>query len=148
MTVRAATPADAPEIAALEAAAAHQPWTEAQIRGSLASPSTRGWVTLGRDGAVAGHLLASCVAEEGEILTLAVDPGQRRQGFGRRLLDACLDAWREAGVRCAWLEVREDNVGARRLYAGTGWAEAGARRRYYQDGTDAVVMRWSGETTT
>jgi ribosomal-protein-alanine N-acetyltransferase len=38
--------------------------------------------------------------------------------------------------------VRADNATARRLYARTGWVDAGVRPRYYADGVDAVVMRW------
>jgi len=33
------------------------------------------------------------------------------------------------------------NDAARSLYAAHGFAEAGLRRRYYSDGTDALVLR-------
>jgi [ribosomal protein S18]-alanine N-acetyltransferase len=141
--VRPATADDVPAIAAIEAGAAHQPWTASQIHDSLASPSTRGWVAVSEQAAL-GHLLASCVAEEGEILTLAVAPDARRRGLGRRLVGACTRHWRASGTRVGWLEVRHDNVAALGLYGETGWVEAGVRRRYYRDGADALIMRWSG----
>jgi ribosomal-protein-alanine acetyltransferase len=141
---RRATLDDAAAIAAVEAAAAHTPWTEAQVRSSLSAPTTSGWVAVGVEGALLGHLLASDVAEEGEILTLAVAPSARRRGIARALVRACTDHWLAVGVRAGWLEVRDDNDPARGLYAGTGFSEAGARRGYYRDGVDAVVMRWTG----
>jgi ribosomal-protein-alanine N-acetyltransferase len=89
-------------------------------------------------------VLASLYADEAEILSLAVVPEQRRKGIGNALLAACEEAWRKAGVRGAWLEVRRDNRGALKLYEQRGWTDAGLRRGYYEDGVDAVVMRWSG----
>jgi ribosomal-protein-alanine N-acetyltransferase len=45
------------------------------------------------------------------------------------------------GAREMFLEVAEGNAAARALYAGLGAAEAGRRRRYYPDGSDALVLR-------
>jgi ribosomal-protein-alanine N-acetyltransferase len=137
---RVAQEHDAPEIAAVERAAAPVPWAEDEVRSTLRSPSTMAWV-IGDP--VAGHLLTSCVAEEAEILTIAVHPDRRRAGLARALLRIAEEAWRDRGVTAAWLEVRLDNVGAQRLYESRGWVAAGVRRGYYSDGTDARVMRWS-----
>jgi ribosomal-protein-alanine N-acetyltransferase len=41
----------------------------------------------------------------------------------------------------AFLEVKASNKGAQRLYAKLGFEEVGRRRRYYSDGSDAVLMR-------
>jgi ribosomal-protein-alanine N-acetyltransferase len=40
-----------------------------------------------------------------------------------------------------FLEVSARNDAARALYAGLGATEAGLRRRYYPDGSDALVLR-------
>lgn len=126
-------------IAALEAAAAHHPWSEDAVRSSLGSHTTLAWLV--GDPPV-GHLLASAVAEEGEILTLGVHPGHRRRGHAASLMRACQAAWVARGVRTGWLEVRDDNRAAIELYRGLGWVDAGRRPRYYSDGRDACVMRW------
>ncbi|MEQ1571328.1 MAG: ribosomal protein S18-alanine N-acetyltransferase [Myxococcota bacterium] len=138
--VRPAQLDDAAAIARVERVAAFGPWPEASIASHLRSPVTRAWVV---GDPVSGHLLTSCVAEEAEILTIAVDPSARRQGLATALLAACEAEWLAAGVRSAWLEVRVDNGAARALYAARGWIDAGTRRRYYADGADAQVMRWS-----
>jgi ribosomal-protein-alanine N-acetyltransferase len=126
-------------IAAVESIAAHAPWTEEQVRQTLCRTTTIAFVA-GTPGI--GHLLASAVADEGEILTLAVHPAVRRQGVARRLLDACMRTWEDLGVSRGWLEVRTDNEGARALYVGAGWTEVGRRPRYYGDGSDALVLGW------
>jgi [ribosomal protein S18]-alanine N-acetyltransferase len=38
------------------------------------------------------------------------------------------------------LEVAAGNAPARALYAAAGFAEVGKRRRYYPDGSDALVL--------
>lgn len=136
--IRPAIPADAPAMAAVEAAAAPDPWTAGQIAGSLALPTTRGWVV--DDHAIVGHLLVSAQGDEGEVLILAVHPARRRQGHASRLLDAALAWWRDQGVHRAFLEVRADNTAARALYASRGWAPAGERPDYYDDGTAALIL--------
>jgi len=139
--VRRATVADTALVHDLEVRAAHRPWSEPSIRATLSAGTTVAFVA--GDPPV-GHVLASRYADEAEILSLAVLPEQRRRGIGNALLAACEQAWRTAGVRGAWLEVRRDNRGALKLYEQRGWTDAGLRRGYYEDGTDAVVMRWSG----
>jgi ribosomal protein S18 acetylase RimI-like enzyme len=90
-----------------------------------------------------GHLLATQVGDEGEVLTIAVREDARRRGLARAMLTALADRWRAHGAHTGWLEVRADNEGARALYASLGWTSAGRRRGYYDDGTDAIVMRWA-----
>ena len=137
-----ATPADADAIAATEAAAAFHPWSLPSVAASLAAPGALAWVVR-EEGRVVAHLLASTILDEGEVLTVAVRPEARRRGLARALLAACHEAWARQGVTRAFLEVREDNAGARALYAEAGWREVGRRRGYYAEGGDAVVLGWA-----
>lgn len=90
------------------------------------------------EGRVAGFLVSRSVADEREILNVAVDPALRGQGFGSALvrneLTADASAW--------FLEVRESNDAARSLYRKAGFEEAGRRPGYYSDPVEvAIVMR-------
>lgn len=53
---------------------------------ALAAPSPAPWVRVHE---VEGEPVAVAVAIEGAPIELVVDPGQRRRGYGRALLDAC-----------------------------------------------------------
>ena len=89
-----------------------------------------------------GYLMARLSGEEGEILNLAVLPGYRRQGVGRRLLEHGLAFLVGRGVREAYLEVRESNLAARDLYLGFGFRPVGVRPHYYRNpAEDALVLR-------
>jgi [ribosomal protein S18]-alanine N-acetyltransferase len=78
------------------------------------------------------------VADEAEILNIAVDPSFRRRGIGSALLMAVC----EQASGSIFLEVAEHNAPAIALYRKLGWQEAGLRAGYYNQGTvNAVVMK-------
>jgi [ribosomal protein S18]-alanine N-acetyltransferase len=88
-----------------------------------------------------GLLLARVIHDQGEILTLAIAAAMRRQGLGSALVAAAMGEAASRGARTLWLEVSAANAAARSLYSKAGFVTAGQRRRYYADGTDALVLR-------
>lgn len=91
---------------------------------------------------LAGFLVARIVADEMEILNLAVDPGYRRRGIARRLLGEVLARAERQGAKQCWLEVRASNGAALGFYRALGFTESHRRWRYYRDPVeDAVVCR-------
>ena len=89
-----------------------------------------------------GYVLALIAADEGEIADLAVTPAARRRGVGGLLLDRVSRAAADRGVRVLYLEVRESNVAARRLYESRSFLPVGRRRGYYRHPSeDALVLR-------
>ncbi|MGH7592490.1 MAG: ribosomal protein S18-alanine N-acetyltransferase [Gemmatimonadales bacterium] len=133
--------ADLPGLAALEREAFSDPWTVAQLRTAMAW--TGAIALIADDGVgVVGYVLGRVIVDEGEILSLATIARRRRQGFGRRLLGAMLEAMRERGAHAVWLEVRMSNAAARAMYQSAGFATAGIRPGYYnRPDEDALVLR-------
>jgi len=115
-----------------------RPWSAAEFTDLLASPHVFARAES------AGFAMGRAVAAEVEVLTLAVDPAARRQGVGRRLVEAILDEARARGAARAFLEVVPGNLAAVCLYKGLGFTLCGRRPGYYHqpDGPrlDADVM--------
>ncbi len=88
----------------------------------------------------AGFILWRMVADEGEILTLAVDPDFRRQGLGRQLVNAVLTQAKEKKLVRFFLEVEEKNHAALALYKSLGFAAINRRVDYYGQGRSAILM--------
>lgn len=132
-----AGPDAAPALAALHATAfpPAERWGGDALRLLLEMPGGFAWHSPGL-----GFILARAAADEAEILTLAVRPEARRRGVARRLLQAALAEARARGAATMFLEVSVANAAARALYAAAGFAEVGRRRRYYEDGSDALVL--------
>lgn len=119
-------------------------WTHAEIAELLASPGVTG-VLLQREGNDIGFALCRTVADESELLTLAVASAQRRQGAGRALLECVIALALERGAGRLFLEVADDNMPALALYRQRGFEPVGRRAVYYarpgRPAADAIVMR-------
>lgn len=103
----------------------------------LASPESFGLIA--RDGAATvGFALCRVAADECEVLTLVVASRFRRHGIGRRLLDGVLERAGAHGARSVFLEVADDNVAARALYAEAGFRRVGVREGYYRRGASRI----------
>jgi ribosomal-protein-alanine N-acetyltransferase len=89
---------------------------------------------------VVGYCAFRVVADEMELLGLAVSPSARGRGHGRWLLGRALALARGRGARTAFLEVRPSNAAARGLYAAHGFAERGRRRGYYRDPPEDALL--------
>lgn len=121
-------------------------WTRSQLGGIL--PMAGVSLVLARDldcEDAVGFSLFRTVADESELLLIAVMPSQHRRGLGRMLLDDFLDRVRNDGVSRVHLEVREGNS-AVSLYRNVGFSPVGRRRNYYHapDGRrfDAVTLAY------
>jgi ribosomal-protein-alanine acetyltransferase len=91
-------------------------------------------------GRVQGFLVVTVAANEAEILNMAVDPAQRRQGTGSALLLAAEDHARRQDAKHMYLEVRESNAAARTFYEKHGFRKTGTRPRYYFQPTENAVL--------
>jgi len=140
-SVEAAHPTDAVAIARIEAEAASTRWSMTAVADTLAVDTTHAWIARA-NGGVVGHLLTRVAASTAEVLTIAVLADFRRGGLASSMLRRSEEAWKRAGVLEGFLEVRASNSGARALYRQHRWEQVGARKGYYADGEDAVVMRW------
>jgi len=117
-------------------------WTIAQCAGLLPLPGV--WLTLAYENdAVLGFALARFVADEAELLLLAVKTAGQRRGIGRILLEHFEDEAVARGATRLHLEVREGNH-ALSLYERSGFGLVGRRRDYYSgqkgDRYDALTL--------
>ena len=72
----------------------------------------------------------------GGLFAVATRPEARRRGLSRAAMAAAVDAGRERGITALWLQVVEENAGARALYAGLGF-RATSRYEYWTRPADA-----------
>jgi ribosomal-protein-alanine N-acetyltransferase len=119
-------------------------WTRSQLSGIL--PMAGVFLTLATDcmrESVLGFSLVRTVADESELLLIAVVPDEQRRGLGTLLLDHFLDRAREDEVSRVHLEVRDGNP-AIGMYLSAGFSPVGRRRNYYHAGSgkryDAITL--------
>jgi ribosomal-protein-alanine N-acetyltransferase len=136
----AARPRDATAIAALHAASFRRGWAEDEVYALLADKAVVGHRATVRR-AMVGFVMSRAVADEAEILSLAIAPAWRGRGLSRPLLDFHLRALAGLAVRAIFLEVDEHNAPALRLYERAGFRQVGQRRGYYAGSGSALILR-------
>ena len=111
-------------------------WTRAQCAGILPMSGVRLVLARSNDRAL-GFALVRHVADEAELLLLAVSPQVRGCGVGSALLQDFVQGGVDAGLSRLHLEVRDSNP-AVSLYSRHQFVLEGRRPKYYR-GTDGQV---------
>jgi len=89
-------------------------------------------------GYVAGFLAHVGV---GRIFSLAVYPKYQNRSVGSNLLNEIKNIFRNKGALEIILEVRMDNIKAKRFYERHGFFQFGIAEKYYNDAHDACLMK-------
>lgn len=135
-------PADAAVLAEIHGQAFAASWASATFADLLDQTGVFA-LAAGRD----GFILCRVVADEAEVLTLAVRPDARRRGLGFSLVQRAADHAAAGGAARLFLEVAEDNAPALALYCRAGFQTVGRRRGYYPrpDGAavDALILAFA-----
>ncbi len=141
LCIRPMQPADVPAVLVIERRAHLAPWTEGIFRDCLRVGYR--CEVLQADDDLFGYLVMTVQADEAHLFNLCVDPAHQGRGYGRYLLNRCLEVAREAGADSIFLEVRPSNTVAIALYHDFGFQEVGQRKDYYpgpQGREDALIL--------
>lgn len=139
--IRKMTLDDLEQVVAIDQVSFSLPWPPRSFQFELTdNEASRCWVA-DLDGRIIAVLVGWFIVDEFHIATIATHPEFRGQGIGRRLLLHVLGSAKEEGAIRAFLEVRESNLIALKMYRDLGFVEDGRRVKYYKDnGEDAILM--------
>jgi ribosomal-protein-alanine N-acetyltransferase len=140
MDIAPLTPQYLDAVLAIEELSFPRPWRREHFLDELASPHAVALVALAKEGTLLGYISARIVAGEGEILDVAVAPDARRQGVAQRLINAVMELCQQRQAMVLHLEVRLSNEAAIALYHHLGFVDGALRKRYYENGEDALLM--------
>ncbi len=137
--IRIATSNDLVDILSIEKKVFKHPWSKEQLSWELNSqPTAENYVMIAR-GNMIGYLFSHVVDDDVQILNIAIDIPFQHKGYGEQLLSYFLDQFNtDSSIH---LEVRKSNFPAINLYLKFGFHETGARKGYYADGEDAIIMQ-------
>ena len=134
---------DLARVVAVEQTAYNHPWTLGNFKDALKAGNAAFKLEAGEH--LIGYLVAMQVIDEVHLLNITVAPSFQRQGWAQALLQY-LKLWSlQQGAKCLWLEVRQSNDRALKLYQAFGFEQVGLRKDYYPASRtsreSAVVMR-------
>lgn len=132
---------DIPAIMQVEERAFAYPWTDGIFRDCL-KHGYSGWI-YEQAKTIIGYAMVMFVLDEMHLLNICIRPEDQGQGLGSRLLKTLERIGRAAHAETCFLEVRQSNFNAIRLYLNAGFHEIGQRKGYYpakHGREDALVM--------
>lgn len=142
--IRRMREADLVQTAGLERLYFSVPWSERQLRESLARPEYR-FLAAEEAGRTIGYGGLLMILDEGNITNIVVEEAYRGRGIGRALTEALLEEGRSCGLRAFTLEVRAGNRAAIHMYESIGFVSEGVRRRFYQRPAEDALIMWKRE---
>ncbi|UYY80625.1 ribosomal protein S18-alanine N-acetyltransferase [Arthrobacter sp. YA7-1] len=142
VTLRNMTPDDVTAVEVLERRLFPvDAWPMQMFVDELAQIDTRRYVVAEADGKIVAYAGLMCIEPIADVQTIAVVPEFEGRGIGSAILTELIEEARRRGAVEVLLEVRADNPRAQALYVRFGFEQIHVRRRYYRDGTDALIMR-------
>jgi len=143
LEISAMQASDIPEVKVLEDSLFPvDAWTQEMFHNELAEVGISREVMVTRlAGKIVGYVSFRYVADEGDVVTIAVDATVQKQGVGTAMMDWLEATAKDRGIRNLFLEVRSDNIPAIAMYLARDFERIDLRRNYYDTGVDAYVMR-------
>ncbi|MBK8781576.1 MAG: ribosomal protein S18-alanine N-acetyltransferase [Anaerolineales bacterium] len=141
LVIRKMTLQDLEQVVAIDQISFSLPWPVRSFQFELTdNEASRCWVA-DLDGRIVAMLVGWFIVDELHVATIATHPEFRGQGLGKSILLHALLAAREEGAIKSFLEVRESNEVAQKMYRDFGFVEDARRAGYYKDnGEDAILM--------
>jgi len=149
ITVRNALFGDLPSIHRLEKTSFSDPYPYSLLFNLLLrNPET--FIVAQFEGDIVAYAISSIgEGDIGHVVSIAVLPSLRRRGIASMLMDVLEKKMVDAGARIFSLEVSEDNLSARNLYAKRGYLPKALLKAYYSTGKAAIRMEkriWKSDT--
>lgn len=139
--IRLMAPGDLEQVADLESACFSESWSYGILEAGIHSPYDVYYV-FEQEGRILGYCNLRLLAGEGEIQRIAVLPGWRKLGLGRKMMDVMVGYARENHAAAISLEVRESNRPARNLYESYGFCQEAVRKGYYHNPAEDAIIMW------
>ncbi len=135
-----------PEVVRIENACFSSAWSEKQLTQAIENKRYRSFGYFEQD--LSGFCIFSTVADEAELLQIAIAPELQRQGLAKKLLKLSIEAIEQQDITRIMLEVRDSNGSALSLYKKAGFILDGKRKGYYPpkekggQREDAILMSY------
>ena len=113
-------------------------WDENMLLSAFNAGNFYGFIA--EEGEKVGFLTYSVNIDTADLQDIFVAEKRRKTGVGKALVLEFINAAQLLGVKKLFLEVRESNTPAVKLYEKAGFAFLSERKKYYSDGENALVL--------
>ena len=138
MNIRTAELEDLNEIYNIEKKVFNDYWSLDLIKSEIIEKKYSRVTVLELKKKIIGYIFQRKIYDENHIINLAIDIPYQHKGYGKFLLIKILE--KDSNDTNVFLEVKEANLPAVKLYIDLGFEEVDRKERYYSDGSNAIFM--------
>ena len=138
MNIRTAELEDLNEIYNIEKKVFNDYWSLDLIKSEIIEKKYSRVTVLELKKKIVGYIFQRKIYDENHIINLAIDIPYQHKGYGKFLLMKILE--KDSNDTNVFLEVKEANLPAVKLYIDLGFEEVDRKERYYSDGSNAIFM--------
>ena len=138
MNIRIAELEDINEIYSIEKKVFNDYWSLDLIKSEIIEKKYSRVTVLELKKKIIGYIFQRKIYNENHIINLAIDIPYQHRGYGKFLLMKILE--KDDNDTNVFLEVKEANLPAVKLYIDLGFEEVDRKERYYSDGSNAIFM--------
>ena len=131
MNIEKARPENIDQMLKIEKKAFVSHWSKQTFIDELFSENGH-YIAAIENGKIIGYTGYRYVSEEAHITTLAVDKKSRKKGIGTALIGQLIKDAKAQGLKKLYLDVRQSNIPAQKIYRKLGFKVIDRRREYYQ----------------
>ncbi|MBN2286227.1 MAG: ribosomal protein S18-alanine N-acetyltransferase [Tissierellales bacterium] len=142
---RKCTNEDLSDIEAIEKCSFTDPWSKSMLLSEIKNENIS-FFCLWEGSHLVGYVSIMIILDEGFIHNVAVNPVDRRKGYGDLIVKKTLEYSKNMNLEYVLLEVRESNKAGIYLYQKNNFEVIGIRKDYYRKPQeDAIIMKWKGQ---
>ena len=138
MNIRIAELEDINEIYSIEKKVFNDYWSLDLIKSEIIEKKYSRVTVLELKKKIIGYIFQRKIYDENHIINLAIDIPYQHRGYGKLLLMKILE--KDDNDTNVFLEVKEANLPAVKLYIDLGFEEVDRKEGYYSDGSNAIFM--------
>ena len=138
MNIRIAELEDINEIYSIEKKVFNDYWSLDLIKSEIIEEKYSRVTVLELKKKIIGYIFQRKIYDENHIINLAIDIPYQHRGYGKLLLMKILE--KDDNDTNVFLEVKEANLPAVKLYIDLGFEEVDRKEGYYSDGSNAIFM--------
>ena len=118
----------------------NEAWTRDMLKTELLCRNNSETLIIEQNRLMLGYFIYRKLFSEYHILNIGVSPYRRKEGIGSIFLKDFLNDLEN--ISTVFLEVKKSNFPAINLYKKNGFKVFGERKKYYKDGSSALLMNY------
>ncbi len=115
-------------------------WNEKMLASAYAHGSLNGYI-IKENGKLVAFITYVISYDFADIADVFTHPDYRKKGYAKELISRAIEDIKSKKISSILLEVRQGNIPAISLYESLGFVEISIRKKYYDDGENALVLK-------